>query len=504
MKEELLNQARHTGRLTGTRIQMTIPSILKEEEKFALRIAVTGPDALPFGGLSNPLVFEECGGVEGLPESIRLEKGRWSYTVAGLQTAGAQMIRIGARVKDSGNSGGDPRVFSNPAWVFERPPYRLYWGDLHVHTTFSNCHAWECVDPEWCYQYARETSLLDFAAAADHLRGIAAEEGRWARLQALARQYNQPGTFVTFLAFESSHAQDFGGDNNVYFADDGADHFWIDREDMHGSSPQVHLKELWEQLDAKGRPYISIPHHTGRRGKYRHWEEDYYNPGREPLFEIFSGWGSSETRWNAFPMAGGNNNAPSYYVEALKAGARFGVIASSDDHATLPGGQNNHRGEAFSCKALAGYPHKGLAALRAPDLSRGALFEAMKRRDAYATTFARSLVDVRVGGASMGREIKADAALRKKRVIRARFTLEGAGGARVTLMRNGEAYDHQTAGGKAAGSQIDEAVFEDAQPLEDIAVRGAKFHPDPFAVYYVRIRDSQGSHQWTSPVWVDL
>jgi hypothetical protein len=43
----------------------------------------------------------------------------------------------------------------------------------------------------------------------------------------------------------------------------------------------------------------------------------------------------------------------------LKAGARFGVIASSDDHATLPGSVHQHRIEPFREPTLNGFAHKG-------------------------------------------------------------------------------------------------------------------------------------------------
>jgi hypothetical protein len=40
--------------------------------------------------------------------------------------------------------------------------------------------------------------------------------------------------------------------------------------------------------------------------------------------------------------------------------------------------------------------------------------------------------------------------------------------------------------------------------LERVAIRGAPFHPEPFAVYYVRIEGAAGETQWSSPVWIDL
>jgi len=505
MDRELLEGAKRVSLLASTEVRMTIPSILAEGEEFSLRISVTGADALPFEDFSNRIVFENCRGLEGLPEGFALSKGEWFAEIGGLKATGPDVVLIRARVEGTGNVSGDPVVTANPAWVFKDPPYRLYWGDIHIHTLFSNCGPWRAKDPEWAYVYGRDVSHLDFAGIADHLRGIALDAGRWPRTQELARLYNEPGRFVPVLGFESSHAQGYGGDNNAYFLSDDAPYFWVEgRDDMRRIAPKVHLKELWEFLDGQESPYFTVPHHTGRAGKYRTFEEPYHDPEREPLFEIFSSWGSSEKRWNAFPMSGGNNDEPAYFVDALKAGCRYGLIASSDDHATLPGGLNNHRGTPLGLASLAGNSHKGLAAVRAPELTREALFKAMRERRTYATTLVRTLLDLRIGDAGMGEEITVPAGdpLRARRTISFRATPDKTSGVTATLVRNGVEIAHKPLGRSETG--IHEIEFEDAEALEDVAIRDARFHPEPFVVYYVRLMGRNADCQWTSPVWLDI
>ncbi len=505
MIDEHLKAARAVSALMGTRIQIVIPSILAEGETFDARISITGADALPVCAMGCKLHFEGCLGIEGLPQTLELDPNSSTAVISHLTAMGSSPVAlVRARIEQQSAQGRVAGVSSNPAWIFKEPPYRLFWGDLHVHTNYSNCHAWRCLDPEWCYDYAQNISLLDFVAAADHLRGIAADTQRWPRLQALAKRYNIPGRFVTFPGFESSHAQGYGGDNNAYYLDDDAPYFWLEREDMHGAAPAVHLRELWEQLDRNRKPYFTIPHHTGRARKYRAWDEDYYNPDREPLFEIYSSWGSSEMRHTRLPISGGNNDAPSYFVDALKAGTRFGVIASSDDHATLPGSVHHFRTEPYCNPSLNGYSHKGLAAVRAPELTRGALFGAMQKRSTYATTHARSLVDMTVGDGTMGQEMPSGQRLDKTRKITVRFTLEGSASAKVTLMRNGVEFDTRSLRGSEIMTSVNNVVFEDAQDINKVALCGTKFHPEPFLVYYARIEDRNGEHQWTSPLWIDL
>lgn len=504
MREDLLSSALSVARLLCTRIQATIPSILAEGETFDARVSVTGADALPLLPKGIVLRFDGSIGIEGLPQTLALDPDTSTHVIGGLTATGPDAALIRIQVDDARGSGRNSPLESNPAWVFRDPPYRIFFGDLHVHTQYSNCSAWRCLSPEWCYEYARDVSLLDFAAPADHLRGIASEPHRWAHLQAAARQYNTRGEFVTFLAFESSHAQGYGGDNNAYFLDDDAPYFWMDREDMKGIAPQVHLRELWQFLDSTGKRYLTVPHHTGRAAKYRAWNEAYHDPEREPLFEIYSSWGSSEMRHTRLPVSGGNNDAPSYFVDALRAGARFGVIASSDDHATLPGSIHHFRTNPYSIPMLNGYSHKGLAAIRAPELTRPALFAAMQRRATYATTHARSLLEMRVGDAGMGAECPADSSHRKRRTIEVRLSLAGSSTARVTLMRNGEPLAAESVRCTAAATIVNTVVFHDDEPLDSVALRDAPFHPLPFVVYYARVQDSNGEHQWTSPIWIDL
>ena len=482
---------------TNWRVQLTIPSVLEPGEEFNLRITAFDPTEMPNEGFGRRLVFEECRGIEGLPESTGFEKGcEGLITITGLKAVGPGTAWVAARPE------GCPGVVkSNPAWVVESPPYRVYWGDLHVHTTYSNCSPWACKDPEFCYEYASKASHLDFAAAADHLRGIASDESRWPRLQRLVTEYDSPGTFVPFLAFESSHKSGYGGDNNVYFLNANAPYFWIDREDMKGISPEVTLRQLWDFLDATGQEYFTVPHHTGRAGKYRDFAQGDHDAARECLFEVFSAWGSSEMKAGKFPLYAGETDRPAYFRDALKLGCRYGVFASSDDHRTLPGSMSSVWSAPAGPRGLAGYSQHGLAAVRAPRLTRDEIWKALKARSCYATTFERTLLDVSVNGVGMGQVacVGDDAAIKRRREIAVRWCSSAQKSLEVTLVRNGEEIESAM-----SVQDQDSVLFTDSACLDDIAVRDAKHHPAPFVVYYVRLEDRLGQTQWSSPVWLDL
>lgn len=495
MDRELIEAAKESVLWTSFRLQMTIPSILAEGEIFALRMTIFGPDAMPASAYDRDILFESAPGIEGLPARVRFPvDGCGQFEVPGLRATGVGSTHILARPE-----GCPSAVASNPAWVEPEPSYRLYWGDLHVHTVYSNCSPWACKDPEFCYAYARDLTHLDFAAAADHLRGIHAEPERWPRLQQLARAYNTPGRFVSFLAFESSHKTGFGGDNNVYFLEDDAPYFWAEREDMLGVSPEVTLPQLWEFLDKTSRHYFTAPHHTGRAGKYRTFGGNAYDGPREPIFEIYSGWGSSESRWNRYPIHAGNTDEPAYFQDAIRAGCRYGVIGSSDDHRTLPGHESGSATPAGP-KRASWHEYHGLAAVRAGELSREGLWGGLSARACYATTFSRTLLDLKIGDLAMGEAGQLDAGdpLRRKRTITLRA---GATDGRATaiLVRNGSEVDS-----KPWSSEDPVVTFEDCTPLEDAAIRDAEFHPEPFVSYYVRFEQPFDQTAWTSPIWLDL
>ena len=521
MEAAVLERARHSIILSSWRLQLTIPSVLASGEEFSLRITAIGPDGLPSGELDRELVFDASPGIEGLPNSVRISPAdggqlevdglqavgpQYAFVVAHLEGGRAPFVGLASTfpsVSDTVDlpASSAPIVWSNPAWVMRDPPYRIFWGDLHVHTTHSNCSAWACKDPEFCLAYARDVSCLHFAAAADHLRGIAADPGRWPHQQQLVRAYDLPGRFVPFLAFESSHKAGFGGDNNAYYLGWDAPFFWIDRPDMKGNNPEVTLQQLWDFLDQTGKQYFTIPHHSGRAAKYRSYVDAVYDAKREPLFEIYSAWGSSESRDSRFPLYNGSTDQSAYLVDALKAGCRYGVIASGDDHVTMPGGEAKNWSLPLGHKCMSGYIHRGLAAVRAPELTRESLWGALLSRNCYGTTFARTLLDFHVGDVPMGQEamVSRHDRLRSAREIRVNILSTEPGSTNAVLVRNG-----QEIARKPWSPEQPQVVFTDTDGLDAIAIRHAQFHPEPFVVYYIRLESQASQVQWSSPVWLDL
>ncbi|HID07658.1 MAG TPA: DUF3604 domain-containing protein, partial [Armatimonadetes bacterium] len=241
--------------------------------------------------------------------------------------------------------------------------WRVFYGDIHGHN--EHCDGRGTIDEY--YQWGRDVRFLDFCALTNHVEGAKRlqVDDFWHIDVAKAAEYNAPGRFVTFVAFEWG-SWTVWGDKCVYYLDDDGPYY--PANEPIADTPQKLFKLL------KGKRAIVIPHHT-KYGGQTDW--DRYDPYWEPVVEIYSIWGSSECYGEHSVQA------------AWERGYRLGVIGSSDNHSGHPG-----------------TPPGGLACIFAKQLTREALFNALRNRKCYATTGARILMDFRINGAPMGNAVK--------------------------------------------------------------------------------------------------
>jgi hypothetical protein len=396
------------------------------------------------------------------------------------------------------------------------PQRQLFFGDLHIHTSYSfDAYTFGVrAYPDDAYRFAKgETTLhalgypirlsrpLDFAAVTDHseflgaARALAAEDGTdedslknvmrtgspwritwhylrtvlskmssperraaafgsfdsvgvareaWRDIVASAERHDEPGRFTAFVAYEwTSMPDEQNLHRNIVYRSAAA-------PDLPFTSIQSdNPEDLWAQLDkerASGMESIAIPHNAnvsnglmydrvsfeGRPLTAEYAETRMRN---EPISEILQVKGQSEVHpllasedefanfeiFDQLLSASGRGSKPSgsYSRDALEAGLemsvaqgfnpyRFGVIGSSDSHNAssaieedryhgklplldgsaglrmgktllLPRGQN--RGAQWSAM--------GLAAIWAQENTRASLFDAMRRKEAYATSGPR-------------------------------------------------------------------------------------------------------------------
>jgi len=101
--------------------------------------------------------------------------------------------------------------------------FDLYFGMFHSHSIFSDGRGL----PREAFEHARDAGDLDVFALTDHLEMlyIPLPPDKWEILQALADEYNVPGSYVALAGFEYSSAYDIpgfvsSGHNNVFFSEE--------------------------------------------------------------------------------------------------------------------------------------------------------------------------------------------------------------------------------------------------------------------------------------------
>ncbi len=284
----------------------------------------------------------------------------------GLEAGGAQDRRDPRSVRDgaplaspsaanddaTGNAAGGPK-----------PPF---FGDLHRHTSLSRCAGAYDGTLLDVYRYARGPGRLDFVAVTDHFQHL--RPWSWWRNLRDATRFDAPGRLVTFAAVERA-AKDRGHRNDVY-ADLGDVPFDV-------GAWSAFPERAGARGPAGARRFLSIPHMMGRSESPWRWE--WFQRGSHALLEVFQGArGSYEGP--GLPFAASDLDVPRASVATgLGLGHDFGFVAASDH----------------------GSSSTGLAGVYALELTREALFDALRARASFATTdFAR--VDLRLGSLRMG------------------------------------------------------------------------------------------------------
>jgi hypothetical protein len=268
--------------------------------------------------------------------------------------------------------------------------FEIYWGDLHNHNSVGYAKG----SMERAFRIARE--LLDFYAFTPHSwwhdmpkvdektfskfhNGFKITRRRWPDVLKMVADYHDPGKFVTFPGYEWHSSG--SGDYCVIFPYDDA--------------PLETFPDLKSLQDfARKRQIIVIPHHPGNKQGNRGANFDMLDTDVSPILEVFSEWGSAERDDGPYPYIrhshGGvwTKNTLQY---ALNSGLRLGVIASTDDHFGYPGGYR-----------------EGLAAVLAPELTREAIYDALRNRRTYGVSGDRIALDFRLNGSVMGQSVRYD------------------------------------------------------------------------------------------------
>jgi hypothetical protein len=266
-----------------------------------------------------------------------------------------------------------------------------YFGDIHNHNVIGYAQG----TLRRSFEIAR--NHLDFYAFTPHaywpdiepfvdpqsrgaedkwINGFAVTKERWPEVIAIAKEFDDPGTFAVLVGYETHSGE--VGDHHIIFPDlDGELMLFDDHEE-------------WKKF-ARKRGCLLFPHHPANRKGVRGANFDVRDPDISPVLEMYSEWGCAEHDRAAYPYkrhSEGGRWTGGTAQALLAQGHRFGFIASTDQHLGYPGAYR-----------------EGLAAIKAPDLTREAIFDSIRKRQTYAVTGDRIDVDFFVNGEMMGREL---------------------------------------------------------------------------------------------------
>ena len=298
--------------------------------------------------------------VAGLPDTVSYEGGSFAREIEGLAVDEPGLVVIEVLDEE-----GNRLARSNPLDVVGGDEALLsFWGDLHGQTE-------ETVGTNSAHDYfvfARDKAFIDVIGHQGNDFQITKDF--WDHLNGLMGEFNESGRFVTLPGYEWSGNTALGGDRNVFYRTEDrpiyrSSHVLVDdRGDLDSDCDTA--ADLFAKLHENNEDAICIAHCGGRYA-----DIVLAHDGRiETAVEVHSSWGTFE--WLAH--------------DAFKMGYRVGIAANSDGHKGRPGA-------SYPGASLFG-AIGGLTCLAMPELSRDAVFEALRRRRHYGTTGNRMILEV--------------------------------------------------------------------------------------------------------------
>src|SRR6185369_10140628 len=332
-----------------------LPSLAVAGEPFRLALVAEDIWGNPTDKADAALALEPSRPVRGLPSGVTIKPGEGPRVFDNLvaDVPGDLELKVMA---------GDKEVArANPMRVVASAPVRRYWADLHGQSgeTIGMGSA------EAYFRYARDSAFVDMVGHQGNDFQIT--DAFWKELNELTAKFDQPGRFVCLPGYEWSGNTGMGGDRNIFYRHEGrpirrSSHILVEGETS--TNAIYTADDLFKALEPEDCRVIA---HVG--GRYA--DLKYAHDGRvERTVEVHSSWGTFE--W--------------LLHDAFKQGFRVGIVCHSDDHKGRPGAT---RPGASTFGAVG-----GLTCYFMPELTRDALFDALRRRRHYGTTGNRLFLDM--------------------------------------------------------------------------------------------------------------
>jgi hypothetical protein len=332
-----------------------LPSLAVIGEPFRLAVVAEDKWGNPTADANQSFDVVSSHPVRGLPARIEIGNGDGPRVIENLvaDMEGDLDLQLIAN--------GDELARANPLRVVKQAALRRYWGDLHGQSgeTIGMGTA------DAYFRYARDAAFVDMVGHQGNDFQIT--DAFWKELNRLTAEFDVPGRFVCLPGYEWSGNTGMGGDRNIFYRHEGrpirrSSHILV--EGQTSTDAIYTADELFRGLE--GEDAIVIAHVGGRYADLK-----YAHDGRlERAVEVHSTWGTFE--W--------------ILHDAFEKGYRVGIVCHSDDHKGRPGAT---RPGASSFGAIG-----GLTCYFMPELTRDALFEALRHRRHYGTTGVRIFLDL--------------------------------------------------------------------------------------------------------------
>jgi hypothetical protein len=412
------------------------------------------------------------GGVDYRSGGAQARKGAWTFAVSRLPRESRRLYEVVAVTAAAAESIADDR----PAgWQPVKLPLReratarraisegggalqLYWLDSHVHSALSADAEGE---PDEILHYARDRAHLDAVVMQenDHMYDVPLTETEFALGGWLSRWISSRGRILALPGYEWTQMLPNGG------ADPARPRFWR-------SSYRNHRTVIYP---LKGGPLLRYPEVNNdiqrlysavrSAGGVMHTQHETFSLGTEPVeaaIEVAAGWG-------IYFLNPGRIHA------ALNAGTRKAFVATSDSHRRNPG--------------LGG----GLTGVYAEDLTDEKLLEAYRDRRVFATSGTRTMVEARLNGILMGRDVPVTGLAKLELRVDSPRAIK-----RVVLVRDG----NEIKLFPGEGNRELRLTHEDAGDAGKTSWYYWRVELDgPGANYRGNMASAEGNLAWSSPLW---
>lgn len=345
-------------------------------------------------------------------------------------------------------------------------------GEMHGHTNLSDGG----IDIDTYFKNIRDLAKLDFAVLTDHDHGGVGKPelwvgspSKWDLMKAKANEYCEAGKFSTLIGYERD-SYPFYNNLVLYFRDRDPD---MVRGVRDGEITEAELRALLARDDV-----LTCPHDTYSLTS----NADFMALPTElipPFIEIMSRGDAAEYMGNPcgadYACCEGG-----FWQDALRKGAKMGVIGGSDDH----GGTNGQYDPNLS------YPecYPGVTGVWATENTPAAIFEALSAKRTFAymrgkpdgAMGGRMTIDFRINGHYMGETITRPDETSDLTVF---YRVEAdVPVKRVTLVKNCRNY--------VALRDASEVILDYHQETD-------------CDCFYLRVELTDGRFGWTSPIWVE-